>query len=427
MEELKQPNNEFNFENLKLSTPMSMNNGNYFLKYTLENNPLYIEVPKCSIKQGFIKASKRVYCDLMFTNENEEFITWLENLETYSQKKIFENRSEWFETELDESDIENSFTSLLKPFKSGKYYILRVSVPINLGKVNLKIYDEYEQEKNLDDVKENTKVLGALEIRGIKCSSRSFNIEIELKQMLVLNEKNIFDKCILKSTKSKVLEKYEKEENLEDNAVDNIVDSVEDTELENEKVIENLDLEVDTQVLKEDVEENNIKIELEEKKEEELEITQDNAGEISENKIEKENEEDEQEYEEEKEDEEEDEEKDILESKENGNEEKLEVMEEVVESKDLIQDILEENRENIEIPEEIDLTLDELEDETVSLKKRNDIYYEMYKDALRKAKMAKDLALNSFLEAKRIKNTYMLDDLDDSDLEEEESVTTNDE
>ena len=102
-------------------------------------------------------------------------------------------------------------------------------------------------------------------------------------------------------------------------------------------------------------------------------------------------------------------------------------MEEVVESKDLIQDILEENRENIEIPEEIDLTLDELEDETVSLKKRNDIYYEMYKDALRKAKMAKDLALNSFLEAKRIKNTYMLDDLDDSDLEEEESVTTNDE
>ena len=99
-------------------------------------------------------------------------------------------------------------------------------------------------------------------------------------------------------------------------------------------------------------------------------------------------------------------------------------MEEGMENKELIQDILEENKENNEIPEEIDITLDELEDETVSLKKRNDIYYEMYKDALRKAKMAKDLALNSFLEAKRIKNTYMLDDLDDSDLEEEESVTT---
>ena len=327
------------------------------------------------------------------------------------EKKIFENRSDWFETELDESDIENSFTSLLKPFKSGKYYILRVSVPINLGKVNLKIYDEYEQEKNLDDVKENTRVLGALEIKGIKCSSRSFNIEIELKQMLILNEKNIFDKCILKSTNSNVLKNSNKEENLDntlkENLEDNAEDNVEDTKVDDEKEIKNGDLEVDTQVLKEeDVEENNLKMELEEKTEEELEITED--------KLEKENDEDE----------EDEEEKDILETKENGNEEKLEVMEEGMENKELIQDILEENKENNEIPEEIDITLDELEDETVSLKKRNDIYYEMYKDALRKAKMAKDLALNSFLEAKRIKNTYMLDDLDDSDLEEEESVTT---
>ena len=47
----------------------------------------------------------------------------------------------------------------------------------------------------------------------------------------------------------------------------------------------------------------------------------------------------------------------------------------------------------------------------------------MYKEARRKAKMARDLALSSYLEAKRIKNTYMLDDIEDSetsDLEMEE-------
>jgi hypothetical protein len=44
----------------------------------------------------------------------------------------------------------------------------------------------------------------------------------------------------------------------------------------------------------------------------------------------------------------------------------------------------------------------------------------MYKEARQKAKDARDLALSSFLEAKRIKNTYMLDDIDsDSDLDEE--------
>ena len=47
----------------------------------------------------------------MFTNENEEFIQYLENLEQYSQKYIYDHRDKWFETELEENDIENSFNS----------------------------------------------------------------------------------------------------------------------------------------------------------------------------------------------------------------------------------------------------------------------------------------------------------------------------
>ena len=46
----------------------------------------------------------------------------------------------------------------------------------------------------------------------------------------------------------------------------------------------------------------------------------------------------------------------------------------------------------------------------------------MYRKALSKAKMAKEMALNSFLEAKNIKNTYMLDDIDDSDLDDSISI-----
>lgn len=39
----------------------------------------------------------------------------------------------------------------------------------------------------------------------------------------------------------------------------------------------------------------------------------------------------------------------------------------------------------------------------------------MYREARRKAKYARDMALSSYLEAKNIKNKYMLDDIDDSD------------
>ena len=47
----------------------------------------------------------------------------------------------------------------------------------------------------------------------------------------------------------------------------------------------------------------------------------------------------------------------------------------------------------------------------------------MYKEALKKAKTAKSIALASYLEAKRIKNTYMLTDLnddEDSDLDNDD-------
>ena len=44
-----------------------------------------------------------------------------------------------------------------------------------------------------------------------------------------------------------------------------------------------------------------------------------------------------------------------------------------------------------------------------------------YKEAKRKAKMARDLAISSYLEAKNIKQTYMLDDIEDSDSDFDES------
>ena len=60
----------------------------------------------------------------------------------------------------------------------------------------------------------------------------------------------------------------------------------------------------------------------------------------------------------------------------------------------------------------------------VSKKEANEVYYKMYKEAIKRAKIARDLALSSYLEAKNIKNKYMLDEAllesdDDSDLEKE--------
>ena len=51
----------------------------------------------------------------------------------------------------------------------------------------------------------------------------------------------------------------------------------------------------------------------------------------------------------------------------------------------------------------------------ITLKKPNEFYYEIYKLAKEKAKEHKKAAISQYLEAKKIKNTYLLDDLDNSD------------
>ena len=55
--------------------------------------------------------------------------------------------------------------------------------------------------------------------------------------------------------------------------------------------------------------------------------------------------------------------------------------------------------------------------ETMSLKKPNQVYYDIYKKAREKAKALKKDAILAYLEMKNIKKTYMLDDIDESDSE----------
>ena len=376
MPSLMTPNNDFRFDDVTLSSPIIMSGGTHFIKYNVKGEPLYIQPPKSTVKQSIIKSQKRMYCDLLFTNEHEEFLSWIENLEEHSKKYIFNQREKWFETELEESDIDNTFTSILKPYKSGKYYILRVYIPVHLGNVSLKIYDENENSLSIDDIKENHKVMCALDFKGIKCSPRNFQVDIELKQILIMEEEKIFDTCILKKNETKkALEKPTILDNIEMNI----------SEKENKDTLEEEVNLSDEEPTKDDSDENI--------------VIEDSVEEVKDENVKDEN-------------------------VENENVENENVKDEIVKDENL-----ENEEKGLEEPElleenvgpvEFDFNCDEIvNEETVSIKKPNAIYYEMYKEALKKAKMAKELALASYLEAKNIKNTYMLDDLDDSDLEEE--------
>lgn len=341
MDAIQEPTPTFQFEKLKMTNPVVMSGGNHFIKYVMNNISLYIQPPTCKVKQGMIKTGKRMYCDLMFTIENVDFIQWLENLEEFSKKYIHENKEKWFETPLDEHDIDNSFTSPLKLYKSGKYYLVRVNIPTILGKPNLKVFDEQDNILNIEDVKENADIGCILELQGIKCSPRSFQIEIEMKQLLVLKPVELFEKCILHPTFR--------------SSSQSIPILPPEPEPEPELIQSPIQEEI-----------------------QELEADIDQDQDLTHPPIQEETPEPEQEM------------------------KQSVIQEEVPEQETLLEEVelhIEENSTN----------------DKIFLKKRNDVYYELYREALRKATMAKKLALSSYLEANRIKKTYMLDDLDEED------------
>ena len=366
MNDIYDPTNDFKFENLSMTSPSSVSGGVYFSKFLMNRNPLYIQTPKCSTKSGVIKSGKKIHMDLVFTNVNEEFIQWIETLETTTRKLIYANREKWFDMELDEDDIESYFTPTVKLFKSGKQYLVRVNMSQRInGTPAVKIYDEAEVDVAPEALDDKTTMITILEVQGVRCSAKSFQIELVLKQIMVIKPLEIFEKCIIK------------ERSKQGSSNNNLESSSLKVQMTNSLAAEEPNIQIsvneNTSLNKDDVEEsvNDVEttpnIQNSEQSESNVDIPMSNVD---------------------------------------------------IPMSNVTQEPT-ENKYELE-PFEIDLDDTNIKaEDTVYLKDKTEVYYEMYKNARKKAKLAKSLALSSFMEARRIKNMYMLDDLEDSDEDDE--------
>lgn len=120
---------------------------------------------------------------------------------------IFEKKNTWFQNTLEESDIESAFNSIIRVYRSGKYYLVRTNIKNNhLNIPSVKIYNENEVELKIEDITSEKNIISILEIQGIKFTSRNFQIEIELKQVMALDNEPIFDNCLIKSKNTQIHE-----------------------------------------------------------------------------------------------------------------------------------------------------------------------------------------------------------------------------
>lgn len=366
MDDIIEPNDTFNFSNISLAHPVGIQGGAYFTKIEFNKKPLYIQTTKGLTKQGIVKSGKKYYTDLMFDNSSTILIDWFLNLEEKCKKLIYEKKDDWFQGSLEENDIENAFNPLLRIYKSGKFNLLRANIKNTKDdSPAVKIYNENEVSLEMNDITNETEMISILEIQGIKFTSRNFQIEVELKQVMVINNEPIFENCLIKKhTKSNELKPLEELNNLNIDKNDSNLE--ESDEMHNENIINS-------------VQENNPT-----HSESKTEDVQNNIDSLEEfDPIQ------------------------LLEPEEDKKENT---------SLDIVFENLSDNEEdnNESLKEVTDINLDKNED-TLVLKKPNQVYFELYKEARNKAKQAKKNAILAYLEAKNIKKTYMIENINDSD------------
>jgi hypothetical protein len=435
-----EPNNDFDFSQLKLSLTTVIPGGAYFTKYLYKSKPLYIQTYRSTTRQGFVKNGKKYHCDLMFDNSSETFIHWIEKLEEHSQQLIFSNADKWFQNELSLNDIEEAFNTTIKVYKSGTYYLIRVYSKINsvTNQPVVKVYDEYERQVSIKDITNKTNVLSILEFQGIKFTSRSFQIEIEVKQIMIVKEEDaIFESCLIKKSGSNNFSVSE-----EKNAIVNVEtvnpsnpDPYSNPISNNEdNVVELVNVEPEQKPLNDDLL-SILKIEdldLEETKEDlELKDTfQKDDVEITNTILESS--------------------EDVVEPSSQENlvsvidSESIESDKNVDINKDIDSDIdmnvFNLDIEDIEPEKDLEPDIEEIKEigvslsnsgdmnslESITLKNPNQVYFDLYKEAKKKAKDAKKNAILAYLEVKNIKKTYMLNDINDSDSEINSDFSEND-
>ena len=194
----------FKYNKITLGSPTPIQGGAFLSKLTVGNdNPVFIQMPKCTLKQGLISTKKNKYVDLMYDRANsDKLVEWIEIFEQKIQTLVEEKKTLWFQSELTIDDIETMMTPISRSYKSGKKILIRAY--IDNDKITRRdkcvVYNEKQEQMSLDNLVEEVELVPLIQIEDIKFSARSFEIDIKVLQVMILDKKpDITEVCLIKT------------------------------------------------------------------------------------------------------------------------------------------------------------------------------------------------------------------------------------
>lgn len=352
------------FSRVSLGEPQAIQGGSYYAKLHLGIDGLIcVQLPRCTLKQGIVSTKKGKYCDLMYDRSTSScLVEWIEKLEEAIQSKIDNKKSLWFQSELTRDDIETMMTPISRSFRSGRNILIRTYLDVNrhTGVDKCIVYDENETILGLDALTTEREIVPLIQIEGIRFTSRSFEIDLKLVQVMALDKRpDLSDVCLIKVDSTGA-------------STHSVSDAI---TMNTQNLASNLT--PDSTILEQNI--KAIPSSTETCEIGTLAFHKDKVNEYN---------------------------------------------DDILSNPSLTETSANTLPHDNTMPTVEEVTLDmSMPEESITLKKPDEVYYEIYKTARDKAKRMRQVAVEAYLEARQIKSKYLLTDIDSSDEDEDPEDT----
>ena len=410
-------NEDFPFDQLSLNSPNAMQGGGaYFTKITVDTNPLYVQLPRSSSKNGIVTTKRSHYIDLTYDLNNCSVVkSWLDSLEVKCKDMIDEKKALWFSGDVNRSDIESMMADTYREINSIGVLAIRCKIDTSrrTNNIKCKIYNEDETEiTDLSVIDKDSVIIPLVAVEGMKFTGRSIDLEFKIVQIMVLDKEEVKDNACLIKRKNKQLSKDSSGDVVkidmaalrESNKASNNPDESDSSTTSNKST--SSDKATSTEPATDKGELQEVQLDVENVSANSDEEDDDDSASATTNTSQA-----------------------TSIAAPEGLEEITLSLEEDDKSPDVkgdvtlgsLTDLPDELVENAkkEVVEGIqEIQLEATDEEAIKLKQPQEVYIEIYRAAKAKAKKLKQAAMEAYLEVKQIKTNYMLDNLDESDDED---------
>ena len=410
----------------------------YVTPILFDGKPLTIQLPLCTTKNGVINNTTKTYTDLVFVNEEKcttnSVTRLIYTLENTFCKLLYENRVTLFASpNLTMDDFEEMLTTSVRLNRQGDVMLRTTIETLRKTLTGLKtkcdIYTDLGESLTLADIKEGVSIVPLITIKELAFSTTSFNLVIVMTECLVMSKceeqeskttpekrrivfnENLTPDTFVMSAKQKNINdqkpnKSVKETESAESVILTVTDDVTKQSANEEDVMDELS-EVDITLEADDEDINSV-------------VTDDNSGD--------------HEYCDERQDD-----KNIIQECDtfahdilgntnndtdiNANDTNADINNDTNldshENNDdrKAHDIREDNEES-DYDGLYEVKSLNIEDEgEITLKRPDEVYREIYRVAITKAKKLRKIALQAYMDAKKIKARFLVDTLEDSDDE----------